>query len=340
MSLGPLMVGIAGVELGSFEKELLRHPSIGGVILFERNYESVEQLQKLIADIHKLRQPHLLVAVDQEGGRVQRFKGDFTRLPSPGSLGGLYKQDARRAKRLADTAGWLMAAELRAVGVDISFAPVLDIDSGLSEVIGDRAFHGRETVVADLAHSYMSGMKKAGMSATGKHFPGHGSVMNDTHMTEALDERDYEDIAQRDMLAFERMIHFGIAAVMAAHVIYPRVDSRPAGFSPLWLRDILRQRLNFQGVIFSDDLGMEAAAHAGSIQQRTSSAIEAGCDMVLICNELEIIPKLLDDLPHYNDPASHLRLARLHGRNSIDWHELHGSALWKQAVTALSALVN
>lgn len=333
------MVGISGLELTPVEKEILLHPLVGGVILFSRNYASITQLKALTTTIHQLREPHLLIAVDQEGGRVQRFKEGFTQLPPVRRLGELYDLDAKRAKRLANTMGWLMATELRSVGVDLSFAPILDLDSGVSQVIGDRAFHSNASVVANLAHAYMSGMQKSGMAATGKHFPGHGSVVNDTHTSIAVDERRFEDIAQKDMVTFERMIHYGMAAVMVAHVIYSHIDSKPAGFSPIWLRKVLRQNLGFQGVVFSDDLGMEAAGHAGSIQDRASSAIEAGCDMVLVCNTLDIIPDLLDNLPVYNDPASHLRLARLHGRKSMEYDELRSSALWKQAVAAVSTLV-
>ncbi len=338
MSLGSLMVGISGLELTSVEKEILLHPLIGGVILFSRNYLSISQLKALTTSIHQLREPHLLIAVDQEGGRVQRFKEGFSSLPPVRCLGELYDLDAKRAKRLANTMGWLMAAELRSVGVDLSFAPILDLDNGVSQVIGDRAFHSNASVVSNLTHAYMSGMQKAGMAATGKHFPGHGSVVNDTHTSIATDERCFEDIAQKDMVAFERMIHYGMAAVMAAHVIYPQIDSKPAGFSSVWLQKILRQNLSFQGVIFSDDLGMEAAGYAGSIQDRAQAAIEAGCDMVLVCNTLDIIPELLDNLPDYNDPASHLRLARLHGRKGMEHNELCSSALWKQAVAAVSTL--
>ncbi len=225
MALGPVMLGVEGLELSAEERELLRHPQVGGVILFTRNYHSPAQVAALVAAIHALRQPRLLVAVDHEGGRVQRFREGFTRLPAVRRLGEIYDQERMRAKQLARVSGWLMAAELRAVGVDFSFAPVLDLDHGVSGVIGDRAFHHDPEAVADLAHAYMSGMQKAGMEAVGKHFPGHGGVAADSHHELPIDPRPYEALADADLLAFERMIHYGLAALMPAHVRYPAVDA-------------------------------------------------------------------------------------------------------------------
>jgi beta-N-acetylhexosaminidase len=228
MTLGPLMADIDGYELTPEDRELLQHPAIGGVILFARNYGSAKQVAALVADIHQLRDPHLLVAVDQEGGRVQRFKDEFTHLPPLACLGRIYDTDKTRAKHLARTTGWLMATELRAVGIDLSFAPVLDLDFGVSTIIGDRALHQRPEVVAELAQAYQSGMHDAGMAATGKHFPGHGAVVADSHLALPVDDRRYEDIEQWDIVPFRRMIHAGIAAIMMAHVVYSDVDSSPA----------------------------------------------------------------------------------------------------------------
>ena len=270
MALGPVMLGLEGVELTAQERELLRHPLVGGVILFTRNYQSPEQVAALTAAIHALRQPRLLVAVDHEGGRVQRFREGFTRLPAVRRLGEIYDQDRMRAKQLARVTGWLMAAELRAVGVDLSFAPVLDLDHGVSGIIGDRAFHHDPESVADLAHAYASGMQKAGMEAVGKHFPGHGGIAADSHLELPVDPRPLAALEAADLLAFERMIHYGLAALMPAHVVYPAVDDQPAGFSARWLKDILRQRLEFQGVIFSDDLDMAGAHVAGSPPERAA----------------------------------------------------------------------
>ena len=231
MALGPVMLGLEGPELSAQERELLRHPLVGGVILFTRNYQSPAQLTALTGVIHALRQPRLLIAVDHEGGRVQRFRDGFTRLPAVRRLGELYDQDRMRAKQLARGTGWLMAAELRAVGVDFSFAPVLDLDHGVSSIIGDRAFHSDPEAVADLAHAYVSGMQKAGMEAVGKHFPGHGGIAADSHLELPVDPRPLAVLETADLLAFERMIHYGLAALMPAHVRYPAVDDQPAGFS-------------------------------------------------------------------------------------------------------------
>lgn len=336
MALGPLMVGVAGWALSAEEREMLRHPLIGGVILFTRNYADTEQLQSLVEDIHKLREPPLLVAVDHEGGRVQRFRPGFIELPPVRQLGRLYDKDPKRAKHLAQLLGWLMAAELRAAGVDLSFAPVLDLDRGNSQVIGNRAFHSDGEVIADLAHAYMIGMDMAGMMATGKHFPGHGTAAADSHHVVVSDPRPYEDIAAEDMLPFERMINYGLAAVMAAHVIYPRIDSRPAGFSRFWMQDVLRKRLRFQGVIFSDDLGMSGAAAAGDILDRARAALDAGCDMLLVCNELAAVPLLLDELAAVANPASQLRLARMHGRGRVAHNKLRLEPIWQEAMQAVA----
>jgi len=331
MSLGPVMLDLEGVYLLAEERERLRHPLVGGVLLFSRNYHSPEQLTALVSEIHAIREPQLLVAVDHEGGRIQRFHEGFTSLPAARHFGELYDENPKRAKRLAQTCGWLMAAELRAIGVDFSFAPVLDLDRGLSKVIGDRAFHADPEAVADLAHAYMSGMSQAGMAATGKHFPGHGGCAADSHVDLPVDDREYLDIAAEDMLPFERMIHFGLAAVMPAHVLYPRVDQQPAGFSRFWLREVLRQRLGFQGVIFSDDLSMEGAKRAGDILTRVQLALTAGCDMVLVCNDPSGATRVLEGLGEQDDPVSHLRLVRMHGRTAPGRNELLADRAYRDA---------
>jgi beta-N-acetylhexosaminidase len=335
MSLGSLMLDVAGLELTEIERERLRHPLVGGVILFSRNYAAPEQVEALIHEIHAVRgtdDPKLLVAVDQEGGRVQRFRDGFTELPPVRNLGELYDENRKRAKRLAEASGWLMATELRAIDVDISFAPVLDIDLGVSAVIGDRAFHANPEVVADLAHSYMNGMSRAGMAATGKHFPGHGSVAPDSHEELPIDNREYEDVHLLDLVPFERMIHFGLPAVMAAHILFPKIDRLAVGFSSFWLKEVLRNRLGFQGAIFSDDLSMKGAAVMGDMPERARAALTAGCDMVLVCNDPEAVDQVLDQLSPDNDPVSHLRLARLHGRHPVDRTRLALSDEYRQAV--------
>ena len=326
------MVGLAGHEIMPEERDMLLHPLTGGVILFSHNYESPEQLEALTGKIQSLREPRLVVAVDHEGGRVQRFRNGFTSLPAVRLLGYMYDDDVKRARHLAELSGWLMAAELIAAGVDISFAPVLDLDKGISQVIGDRAFHDKPDVVADLAHAYMRGMNSAGMVATGKHFPGHGSVKEDSHTAIPVDHRRYEDIMMEDMVPFERMIHYGMAAVMVAHVIYDQTDGKPAGFSKFWLTEVLRRRLGFQGVIFSDDLEMAGAGIVGDIQERARQALAAGCDMVLVCKDFGAMTSVLQGLEGWNNPASRLRLIRMHGRRQLTRSELQKDSKWLHAV--------
>jgi beta-N-acetylhexosaminidase len=338
MSLGPVMLDLQGTTLDEQEREMLLHPLVGGVILFSRNYESPEQLGALVAEVHALRSPQLLIAVDHEGGRVQRFRQGFTRLPAMRRFGEIYDRDRRRARQLAEQAGWVMASELRAVGVDFSFAPVLDLDYGVSSVIGDRAFHRSPQVVAALANALMQGMHRAGMAATGKHFPGHGAVQADSHEAIPVDRRRYEDIAAEDIKPYELMISNGMAAVMPAHVIYDRVDPRPAGFSPFWLGEVLRRRLNFQGVIFSDDLNMEGASVAGDYVARARAALAAGCDVALICNNREGALQILRGLEQQPNPILHARLARLHGRHPVTLESLHRDPAWRQAVSAMREL--
>ncbi len=338
MSLGPLLVDLKGTTLSDAEREMLRHPLVGGVIFFTRNFENPEQIATLSAEIHALRDPPLLVCVDHEGGRVQRFKSGFTRLPAVRKLGKVYDRDARHARHLAETCGWVMAIELRAVGIDFSFAPVLDLDRGMSQVIGDRAFHTQPEAAAELAHAYMRGMHLAGMAATGKHFPGHGGCEADSHVDVPVDPRRYEDILIEDLVPFERMIHFGLEAVMPAHVIYPNVDAQPAGFSNFWLKDVLRARLGFQGVIFSDDLNMEGARVAGGYVERARAALTAGCDMALVCNNPQAAQQVLDGLGAHNNPVSQTRLIRMHGRGVIERAQLQQQTQWHQAVERLNEL--
>jgi beta-N-acetylhexosaminidase len=326
------MLDLEGIELSDAEREMLRHPAAGGVILFSRNFESPEQVQRLIAEIHALRSPSLLVAVDQEGGRVQRFQEGFTRLPPAAWFGELHQKSVKHAQEVSREAGWLMAAELRSVGVDFSFAPVLDLGGGLSRVIGDRAFHQKPVIVAELAHAWMSGVHAAGMAAVGKHFPGHGGVEADSHHELPIDRRRGEDIMMDDLLPFQRMIDYGLEAIMPAHVIYGQVDSRLAGFSPYWLKEILRGRLGFQGAVFSDDLSMAAADVAGDYSERARAALEAGCDMVLVCNNPAGAVQVLEALGDYSDPVAQMRLVRMHGRQALGRDRLHLDPRWQTAV--------
>jgi beta-N-acetylhexosaminidase len=317
---------------------MLLHPQTGGVILFTRNYESAEQIHSLIGEIHALRTPHLLVAVDHEGGRVQRFREGFTHIPAASVYGDVYARDKKQGKQLARDCGWLMAAECRAVGIDMSFAPVLDIGTGISGVIGDRAYHSKPEIIAELAHEYMLGMQKAGMAATGKHFPGHGSVKEDSHTAHPVDKRLLNDIMLDDVIPFERMIHYGLAAIMPAHVVYPAIDDKPAGYSEVWLQQILRQRLNFQGVIFSDDLSMRAAGIVGDFAARAQQALKAGCDMVLVCNHSEAAQQVLNSLENYSSPVSQMRLIRMHGRGEMNRQELMATEKWQSVVDKIKQL--
>ena len=313
MSLGPVMLDVGGTHLTAADKERLQHPLTGGVILFTRNYSSFEQLTQLTAEIHALRTPPLLIAVDHEGGRVQRFREGFTRLPPMRELGIIWDEHPASARNLAKAAGFILASELRAAGIDFSFTPVLDMDYGQSTVIGDRAFHRQPHVIAELAHHLMLGLKLGGMAAVGKHFPGHGYIQADSHTELPVDERSFDDIEMHDLVPFRKLIDFGLPAVMPAHVIYPRVDSHPAGFSEVWLKEILRGKLGFEGCIFSDDLSMQGAAVAGGPLQRARAALKAGCDMLLVCNDPHAAEALLAELEWDIPAVSLARLARMHG---------------------------
>jgi len=338
MSLGPVMLDLTGTELDAEEREILRHPAVGGIILFARNFESPEQVAALTAAVHELRDPHLLVAVDQEGGRVQRFRDGFTRLPPAGRFGELGDRHAGNARRAAGAVGWLMAAELRAVGVDFSFAPVLDLNRGVSRVIGDRAFGEGVNRVSDLALAWAEGVRAAGMAAVGKHFPGHGGVAADSHEELPTDDRPFQDIEMEDLVPFERLIHRGLEAIMPAHVVYSRVDPNPAGFSPFWLRKVLRESLGFQGVIFSDDLNMAAAAAGGGYAERAGAALEAGCDVLLVCNNRFAALEVIESLRDHDDPTVHLRCMRMHGRGGFERERLHLDSRWEQGLRAVAEL--
>ncbi len=314
MSLGPLMLDVRSTRLTDEDRERLSHPLVGGVILFTRNYQDPDQIEQLCAEIHGLKSPPLLIAADQEGGRVQRFREGFTRLPPMRRLGEVWDEHPHRARELARDAGYVLGAELRARGVDLSLTPVLDLDYGSSAVIGDRAFHREPQAIIDLAHALMNGLKEAGMGACGKHFPGHGFIAADSHLALPVDEREYVDLELADLRPFQALIDFGLPAIMPAHVVYPKIDPRPASFSPVWLKHILRQEMGFDGMIFSDDLCMAGAAIAGNMIERVGAALDAGCDMALICNRPDLADETLARLEHDWSAASRARLARLHGR--------------------------
>lgn len=330
LPIGSLMLDVAGLSLTAEEKDILQHPTVGAVILFARNYHDSDQVSALITAMRSVRRGDLLIAVDQEGGRVQRFQHGFTRLPPAAA----YAQ----VPNLAREAGWLMAAELLSVGVDFSFAPVLDIDCGVSAIIGDRSFATDATLATQLASDFATGMRAVGMAATGKHFPGHGAVALDSHLTLPVDERDLASIRAKDLIPFQRLIAEGLEAVMPAHVLYPQVDTQPAGFSSIWLQTILRQELRFDGVIFSDDLNMAGAAIAGDLPQRAALAEQAGCDMLLVCNNPSAAIQLLDTLAIKTKPISVQRLQTMRAKTQINRAELRASERWQQTVQKIARL--
>ncbi|BEV71460.1 MULTISPECIES: beta-N-acetylhexosaminidase [unclassified Paludibacterium] len=337
---GPLTVGIAGLTLTEEERQTLRQPMVGAVILFRRNFSDVAQLRALTAEIRALRSPALLIAVDHEGGRVQRFLPGFTRLPPMRRLGELWQQDPGKARQLAETVGYVLAAELRACDIDLSFTPVLDLDWSRCAVIGDRAFAADPDVVSELALALQRGLARGGMNSCGKHFPGHGWVEGDSHHVIPHDERSLAQIRQDDLVPFARMTVAGMGSVMPAHVVYPAVDSQPAGFSRIWLQDILRGELQFDGVIFSDDLCMEGAAGVGGIVERARAAFDAGCDMALVCNRPDLAAQLMAELPMPQIAGLAERLARMEGRGAAeDWRALIATPDFADCQRQVAALV-
>ncbi|HTP39770.1 MAG TPA: beta-N-acetylhexosaminidase [Steroidobacteraceae bacterium] len=329
MTLGPLMIDVAGKHLTVEDRELLAHPLVGSVILFTRNYEDPTQLAQLVGEIQSIRSPALLVAVDHEGGRVQRFRPGFSLLPAVRSIGHHYDLDRGAGLDMARHMGWLMAAELLACGIDFSFAPCVDLDYGVSEIIGDRAFHARAAAVGELAVAYMHGMRDAGMAATAKHFPGHGAVVADSHVALPVDRRELVDMEQ-DLAPYRLLIANGLPAVMVAHVLYPAVDPVPASFSRRWIGGILRRELRFAGVVFADDLSMAGAEAVGGVVERAERALAAGCDVLPICNARASAIRVLDELAVPADPASKLRLVRLRGRRQPGLEALRASAAWAE----------
>jgi beta-N-acetylhexosaminidase len=302
---GPVVLGVEACELTPADRERLLHPLTGGVILFARNFHDRAQLGQLTGAIRAVRAPALLIAVDHEGGRVQRFHEGFTAIPAMRTLGELWGRDVAAAAAEARRLGEVMARELRQCGVDFSFAPVLDVDFGASGVIGDRAFSDNPNAIAHLGACLRQGLHAGGCAAVGKHFPGHGYIAADSHHEVPVDERPFAEIAAHDLVPFAALVRAGLEGVMPAHVIYPAVDGVPAGYSRKWLQDILRARLGFDGLVFSDDLGMAGAHTAGDIVARAQAAIAAGCDMVLTCNEFDAAEDLLSRW----QPEPHTRLA-------------------------------
>ena len=311
---GPVFLDVAGFELDAGERERLAHPLTGGVILFARNFESPAQLAALTAAIRAVRTPHLLIAVDHEGGRVQRFRQGFTPIPAMRTLGEQWDRDIAAAAREATRLGWTIASELRAHGIDFSFTPVLDLDHGASTIIGDRAFHRNPNAVAHLGCALHAGLRAGGMPAVGKHFPGHGHVAADSHVELPVDDRSLSALLAADLVPFGALVKAGLEAIMPAHVIYSAIDPLPAGYSRFWLSEMLRARLGFDGMVFSDDLGMAGAHGAGDMVARADAACAAGCDMVLVCNDSVAAAEVLDRWRPPPQPDLARRAARMEGQ--------------------------
>lgn len=293
--LGPLMIDLVGTSITEEERQLLMSPLVGGVILFARQFESKAQIRHLVAQLHRLRTPRLLIAVDYEGGRVQRFRTEFTRIPPMGALGELYAQNPDYALELAYACGFIIGVELSEVGIDLNFGPVLDIGNPESQVIGDRSFNADPHILSLLAKKVMLGMKEAGMAAVGKHFPGHGGVEGDSHLECPHDERSLATLKALDLIPYEECFKAGMQAIMTAHIVYGQIDPMLVTFSSKWLKKILRDELGFKGIVFSDDLSMEGAAQ-GSYAERVRAALCAGCDIALVCNANKILPDLIKEL--------------------------------------------
>ncbi len=335
--MGPIMLDVLGTSLTPEDKELLQHPLVGGLILFTRNFESVTQISALVTDIRKVAPQDFLIAVDHEGGRVQRFRPGFSKIPAMGSLWTLTNENMDEAKILARQCGVLIALEVQSIGIDISFAPVLDVN-GISAVIGDRGFHQQPEQVAELASSFIAGMHHVGMKATGKHFPGHGSVAEDSHLALPIDRRLHKEVEDFDLLPFKKLIAENkLDALMPAHVIFPDVDSEAVGFSALWLKEILRKKLGFDGVIFSDDLSMEGAACVGGYIERAEAAQQAGCDMLLLCNNRAGCIDVIDNANIDTNPLSSFRLKRLLQIKQINNADLKNNADWQMANKLLTS---
>ena len=329
------MLDLAGTALAGDEVELLQNPQVGGVILFARNVQSRQQVEALVAQI-RVAAPHLLIAVDQEGGRVQRFRDGFSALPAMQQLGDLAARDPEAGLALSRDCGWLMASEVIACGLDISFAPVLDVDRDTSSIIGDRAFSDQPQQVIDIAGAFIQGMNEAGMAATGKHFPGHGGIFADSHLEAPVDQRDWQQLWDHDLRPFVALCP-ALGGIMPAHITFPGIDPDSVGFSNFWLREILRDKLGFNGVIFSDDLAMKGADVAGGYQRKAELALKAGCDMILVCNDrsgaLEVLQYMAE-----NSISQSERISAMHKTKSVSWAELENDLRRLDTIARLEKL--
>ncbi|MGI9274385.1 MAG: beta-N-acetylhexosaminidase [Endozoicomonas sp.] len=318
MSTSSLIIDLESTSLSAAEAELIQHPCVAGILFFSRNFTNREQLCRLVESIRAVRSD-LLLMVDQEGGQVQRFKEEFTRLPAPALYGRYYHRDPEGALELIHDTGWLMASEQLSCGIDLSIAPVLDLDLGLTDVVGDRSFNSDPALVSRLSTGWIKGMREAGMASVIKHFPGHGSVNTDSHLALPEDPRTFEEIASRDLLPFKEQIDAGVPAVLPAHILFSSVDDQPSGFSRVWLQEILRGQLGFNGIIISDCLTMEGAASGGGYTERVSKALEAGCQLLILSNRdgvLEVLPWLEKRATEACD------LSPLKAGGGVEWSEL------------------
>jgi beta-N-acetylhexosaminidase len=332
--LGPVVLDPAGPALSDDDRKRLLHPAAGGVILFAHNYETPEQLLALTGEISRLREPELPISVDHEGGRVQRFAAGFTPIPPMRQVGVLWDRDHDAARRAARAVGTVIAAELGAHGLDFSFTPVLDLDYGSSAVIGHRAFHFDPAAVGALAAQLIAGLAGGGMAAVGKHFPGHGFASVDSHVGVPADDRPRRDLFRKDLVPYQAAIDAGLAGVMPAHVIYTQVDPEPAGYSHYWLQEVLRARLGFEGLIFSDDLSMEGASTAGGVPERARAALAAGCDQVLLCQKPKEQEVLLDALAS-TAVAFPERIEKMRRRGGRDFRK---SVAYREALETLKQI--
>lgn len=336
-AVGPVILDIAGTEIDQEDKALLGHPSVGGVILFARNFENPSQLRALCDSIRQARPEPLLIFVDQEGGRVQRFREGFVTLPPMQTYGKCFDLDPELGCHFAELGGWIMASEVLAAGIDLSLAPVLDLNKSMHSVVGDRSFHRDPFKVISLARAFIKGMRNAGMATTGKHFPGHGSVAADSHVTLPIDERSINEITNDDIVPFVELMKSELDVVMPAHIIFSSVDDKPVGFSSYWLKKILRERYQFKGVVISDDLNMAGAAFVGDYPSRAMAALDAGCDMLLICNNRQAAIQMIDGLPRDCVlPAEHF--TRLRTKSTLSFDRLRQSNIWREKTDAFEKI--